>query len=55
MAMDAGADGVLVPYCEDIEEVKHCVGKLRTHPLKGEYYEKYGVPVNSQVIKLKIF
>jgi len=41
MAMDAGADGVLVPYCEDIEEVKHCVGKLRTHPLKGEYYEKY--------------
>ncbi|MBR91739.1 MAG: hypothetical protein CL903_02960 [Dehalococcoidia bacterium] len=41
MAMDAGADGVLVPYCEDIEEVKHCVGKLRTHPLKGEYYENY--------------
>jgi len=41
MAMDAGADGVLVPYCEDIDEVKHCVGKLRTHPLKGEYYENY--------------
>ena len=40
MAMDAGADGVLVPYCETVEEVSHCCAKLRTHPLKGEYYER---------------
>jgi 4-hydroxy-2-oxoheptanedioate aldolase len=36
MALDAGADGVLVPYCEDLEEVKACAFKLRTHPLKGQ-------------------
>ncbi len=40
MALDAGADGVLVPYCETLEEVRACCVKLRTHPLKGEYYER---------------
>tara|TARA_B100000029_G_scaffold507038_1_gene590892 strand:+ start:890 stop:1759 length:870 start_codon:yes stop_codon:yes gene_type:complete len=40
MALDAGADGVLVPYCETVDEVRHTCMKLRTHPLKGEYYEK---------------
>ena len=40
MALDAGADGVLVPYCETVDEVRHCAVKLRTHPLKGEYYER---------------
>lgn len=40
MALDAGADGVLVPYCETVEEVSHCCAKLRTHPMKGEYYER---------------
>jgi 2-keto-3-deoxy-L-rhamnonate aldolase RhmA len=40
MAMDAGADGVLVPYCETADEVRHTCMKMRTHPLKGEYYER---------------
>jgi 2-keto-3-deoxy-L-rhamnonate aldolase RhmA len=40
MAIDAGADGVLVPYCETVDEVRHTCFKLRTHPLKGEYYER---------------
>ncbi len=40
MAIDAGADGVLVPYCETLDEVRHTCMKLRTHPLKGEYYER---------------
>ena len=40
MALDAGADGVLVPYCESVDEVRHCAVKLRAHPLKGEYYER---------------
>jgi 4-hydroxy-2-oxoheptanedioate aldolase len=40
MAMDAGADGVLVPYCETVDEVRHTCMKMRTHPLKGEYYER---------------
>lgn len=34
-AVDAGAHGVLVPYCEDIDEVRACAWKLRVHPLKG--------------------
>ena len=40
MALDAGADGVLVPYCESLEEVRACANKLRLHPLKGEYFER---------------
>ena len=40
MALDAGADGVLVPYCETVDEVRHCAVTLRTHPLKGEYYAR---------------
>ncbi len=40
IALDAGADGVLVPYCETIEEVRACANKVRLHPLKGEYFER---------------
>lgn len=40
MALDAGADGVLVPYCETVDEVRHTAIKAKTHPLKGEYYER---------------
>ena len=40
MALDAGADGVLVPYCESLEEVRACANKLRLHPLKGEYFRR---------------
>ncbi|MBT3995935.1 MAG: hypothetical protein HOF01_09060 [Chloroflexi bacterium] len=40
MALDAGADGVLVPYCETVDEVRHTAIKAKTHPLKGEYYEQ---------------
>lgn len=38
-AVDAGAHGVLVPYCEDIDEVRACCWKLRVHPLKGEGFK----------------
>lgn len=51
MALDAGADGVLVPYCEDPEEVKQCIGVKEWHPLKGEYLQKAietGVAVNER-------
>ena len=40
IALDAGADGVLVPYCETVEEVRACANKVRFHPLKGEYFER---------------
>jgi len=40
MAIDAGADGVLVPYTENIEDVKKCSARAYNNPLKGEYLEK---------------
>ena len=36
MAMDAGAQGVLAPYCETVEEVKEVVAAAKWSPLKGE-------------------
>jgi 4-hydroxy-2-oxoheptanedioate aldolase len=40
MALDAGAAGVLVPYCETVEEVEACVATAKWHPLKGEYLRR---------------
>ena len=37
MALDAGAAGVLAPYCETVEEVQAVVATAKWHPLKGEY------------------
>ena len=36
MAMDAGAQGVLAPYCETVEQVKEVVAAAKWRPLKGE-------------------
>ena len=33
--IDAGAVGVIAPYCETVEEVKELVGALRFKPLQG--------------------
>ena len=35
MALDAGAQGVLAPYCETVSEVKDAVGAAKWRPLKG--------------------
>lgn len=40
MALDAGAAGVLVPYCETVEEVEAVVATAHWHPLKGEYLRR---------------
>jgi len=37
---DAGAYGVLAPYCETVEEVKEVVRAARWRPLKGKYVER---------------
>ena len=36
MALDAGAQGVLAPYCETVEEVKEVVAAAKWRPLKGK-------------------
>ena len=35
MALDGGAQGVLAPYCETVEEVKDVVAAAKWRPLKG--------------------
>lgn len=40
MALDAGTAGVLVPYCETVEEVQSVVATAKWHPLKGEYLRR---------------
>ena len=36
MAIDGGAQGIVVPYVETVEEVKALVGAVRYRPIKGE-------------------
>ena len=36
MIVDAGAQGVLAPYCETVDQVKEVVGAAKWRPLKGE-------------------
>jgi len=40
MAMDAGAQGVLAPYCETVEQVSEVVGAAKWRPLKGEAVDR---------------
>lgn len=40
MAIDSGAQGVLAPYCETIEEVREVVAATKWLPMKGEYVER---------------
>jgi 4-hydroxy-2-oxoheptanedioate aldolase len=40
MALDAGAHGILAPYCETVDEVKEVVAAAKWRPLKGEMVRK---------------
>ena len=40
MALDAGGQGVLVPYCETVEEVTEVVAATKWRPLKGALARK---------------
>jgi 4-hydroxy-2-oxoheptanedioate aldolase len=37
MALDAGAQGIVVPYVETVEEVKAIVGAVKYRPIKGRF------------------
>ena len=39
-AIDAGAVGVVAPYLESVEQVRHLVGAVKYKPLKGELLER---------------
>ena len=51
MAIDAGAQGVLAPYCESVDEVREVVKATKFRPLKGaaaeEALETGGFPSNA--------
>ena len=40
MYIDAGAQGILAPYCETVDQVKEVVAAARWRPLKGALAEK---------------
>jgi 4-hydroxy-2-oxoheptanedioate aldolase len=40
MVMDAGAQGVLAPYCETVAQVRAVVGGAKWRPLKGAFLER---------------
>lgn len=40
MALDAGAQGILAPYVERVEQVREAVGACKFLPLKGEAVER---------------
>ena len=40
MAMDAGAQGILAPYCETVEQVREVVAAAKWRPLKGEAVDR---------------
>ena len=39
-ALDAGAQGILAPYCETVEEVVEVVGAAKWRPLKGAFLDR---------------
>lgn len=41
MAIDGGAQGIVAPYVETVEEVKELVGAVRYRPIKGELCEAF--------------
>ena len=38
--MDAGAEGIVAPYLERVDQIKELVGAVKYRPLKGELLEK---------------
>lgn len=40
-ALDGGAQGIVVPYVETVEEVKAVVGAVKYRPIKGEILDGY--------------
>jgi len=39
MAMDGGADGIVAPYVETVEQVKELVGAVKYRPIKGKFLQ----------------
>ncbi len=54
MALDGGAEGVVVPYVETVAQVREVVGALRYRPIKGVLLEQWleeGVPLPQETLR----
>lgn len=55
MVLDGGAQGVVVPYVETVEEVKAVVGAVHYRPIKGEILQGFLDGTSTPNEKLKAF
>jgi len=53
--LDAGAEGVVAPYIENVEQVKELVGALKYRPLKGQRLKEIIENQGSVAPELKIY
>ncbi len=51
--MDAGAEGIVAPYLERVDQIKELVGALKYRPLKGELLDKALITANELQPTLK--
>src|SRR5262245_23267462 len=40
MAIDAGAQGIVVPYIETVEAIQNIVGAVKYRPIKGQFLKE---------------
>ena len=52
MGLDAGAAGILAPYCESKSEVEEIVGAVKWKPLKGKLFLAFKSAISSSVKSL---
>lgn len=55
MALDAGADGIVAPYVETVEQVREIVGAVRYRPIKGEMLRQFMTGVRKPTRKTREF
>lgn len=55
MFIDGGAQGIVAPYVERVDEVKELVGAVRYRPIKGEFLQNLVNGVRKPSCKLKEF
>ncbi len=55
MFLDAGAQGIVAPYVETVEQVKELVGAVRYRPIKGKFLDDILAGTREPTPKLKAY
>lgn len=53
MAMDGGAEGIVAPYVETVEQVEELVGAVKYRPIKGKFLQDIFSGERKPAVKLK--